>query len=134
MRAYPITGIFLIAVFLAVSGVPPFGTFISELIILYAAIAGHHYFVAFFYCLFLALIFIGIADIILKMSQGQPLDEGVGQTPKESWSMIVPILILIVIVVDTWFLYSAILEQYFTKRCRSFRGIIKLWNCLMEVT
>ena len=81
LRKFPITGIFLLAGFLAVSGVPPFGTFISELIILYAAIAGHHYFVAFFYCFFMALIFIGIADIILKMIQGRPADEGVSQVP-----------------------------------------------------
>jgi hydrogenase-4 component F len=96
---FPITGIFLLAAFLAVSGVPPFGTFLSELIILYAALVGHHYVVAFFYCLFLALIFIGIADIVLKMLQGRPpADEGEGPVPKETWSMILPILFLIVIV------------------------------------
>jgi formate hydrogenlyase subunit 3/multisubunit Na+/H+ antiporter MnhD subunit len=102
---------------LAVSGVPPFGTFISELIILYAALAGHHYVVAFFYSLFLALIFIGIADIILKMIQGNPdpsvilsaakdLNASKDSSPsglrmtnnKESPSMIIPILILIGIV------------------------------------
>jgi hydrogenase-4 component F len=98
LREFPITGIFLLASFLAVSGVPPFGTFISELIILYAAISGHHYWVAFFYCLFLALIFIGIADIILRMIQGRPVDETVSKSSRESLSMILPILFLIVIV------------------------------------
>jgi len=98
LRSYPVTGIFLLAAFLAVSGVPPFGTFISELIILYAAVIGHHYWVAFFYCLFLALIFIGVADIILKMTQGAPIHQPVSPSPKESWSMILPILFLIVIV------------------------------------
>ena len=102
LRRYPITGIFLLAAFLAVSGVPPFGTFLSEFIILYAAVLGHHYIVAFLYCLFLALIFIGIADIILKMTNsGESLikePQGVAVEDKETPSMIVPILILLVIV------------------------------------
>ncbi len=108
LRSYPITGIFLLAAFLAVSAVPPFGTFISELMILYAAVAGHHYWVVFFYSLFLALIFMGIADIVLKMTnsyespargpQGCPMNATVSQPPKESLSMVLPILFLIVLV------------------------------------
>lgn len=105
LRMFPVTGLFLIAGFLAISGLPPFGTFISELMILYAAIVGHHYIIAFLYCSFLALIFIGVADIILKMVQGSPVEEtlnagdGLKTLPtKESLSMIVPILILILIV------------------------------------
>jgi len=133
LRNYPITGIFLLAVFLAVSGVPPFGTFISELIILYAAIAGHHYVVAFFYCLFLALIFIGIADIILKMIQGDPSPSvilsaakdlnvpkdsspfGLRMTTKESLSMIMPILFLILIVLILGFYIPPFLDNVLQK-------------------
>jgi len=128
LRLYPITGIFLLASFLAVSGVPPFGTFISELIILYAAIAGHHYIVSFFYCLFLAVIFIGIADIILKMTnspevpakglQGAPMVEAVNggdsfkpSPTKESLSMILPILFLIGIVLILGFYIPPFLNK-----------------------
>jgi hydrogenase-4 component F len=115
LRSYPITGIFLLAGFLAVSGVPPFGTFISELIILYAAIAGHHYIVAGFYSLFLALIFIGIADIILKMIQGRPVDEAVSQPNKESLTMIFPILFLIVVVLILGFYIPPFLDNVLRK-------------------
>ena len=90
---------------------PPFGTFLSELIILYAALIGHHYVVVFFYCLFLALIFIGIADIILKMLQGRPVHESVSQGPKESWSMVMPILFLIVVVFILGFYIPPILNN-----------------------
>jgi hydrogenase-4 component F len=99
LRRFPVTGIFLLAAFLAVSGVPPFGTFISEVIILYAAIAGRHYAIAFFYILFLALIFMGIAGIILRMTQTPAGDETALPTPKESLSMVLPILVLVLIVV-----------------------------------
>jgi hydrogenase-4 component F len=133
LRAFPITGIFLLAGFMAVSGVPPFGTFISEMIILYAAIAGHHYLVAFFYCLFLGLIFIGIADIILKMTQGQPDPSvilsaakdlnaskdssplGLRMTTRESLSMILPILFLIIIVLILGFYIPPFLNNMLQK-------------------
>lgn len=115
LSSYPITGIFLIAGFLAVTGVPPFGTFISELIILYAAIVGHHYVIAFFYCSFLALIFIGIADIILKMTQGGPADQEVNPPARESLSMIVPIIILIGIVLVLGFYIPPFLNSILQK-------------------
>ena len=94
---------------------PPFGTFISELIILYAAVIGHHYVVAFFYCLFLALIFIGIADIILKMIQGAPVHEPVSPRLKENLSMIMPILFLIVIVLILGFYIPPFLNNILQK-------------------
>jgi hydrogenase-4 component F len=115
LRTFPITGIFLLAGLLAVSGVPPFGTFISELMILYAAIIGHHYWVAFFYCLFLALIFIGVADIILKMIQGVPVNQPATAPAKESLSMIMPILFLIVIVLILGFYIPPFLDNMLQK-------------------
>jgi hydrogenase-4 component F len=100
LRSYPITGVCLIAGFFAISGVPPFGTFFSELIILYAAIQGGHYIVAFLYVLFLALIFIGLADTILKMTQGEKVSplKADNQTYHESISMTLPLFVLIFIV------------------------------------
>jgi hydrogenase-4 component F len=120
--SYPITGIFLLAGFLAVSGVPPFGTFISELIILFAAINGHHYVVAFLYCSFLALIFIGVADIILKMAQGRPAQETVPQPCTESLSMILPILFLIVMVLMLGFYIPPILGKVLQQAAGSLGG------------
>jgi formate hydrogenlyase subunit 3/multisubunit Na+/H+ antiporter MnhD subunit len=68
-------------------------------IILYAAIVGHHYAIAFLCILFLALIFMGLAGIILRMAQTPKGDEGALSTPKESLSMVLPILFLILVVV-----------------------------------
>ncbi|MDE1919943.1 MAG: hypothetical protein KGJ09_00820 [Candidatus Omnitrophica bacterium] len=99
LRRHPLTGIFLLAAFLAVSGLPLFGTFISELIILYAALLGHHYILAFFYLLFLALIFMGLAGIVLKMAQAPAEDQEAMETSGESPSMILPVLFLTLIVV-----------------------------------
>ncbi len=95
---YPITGIFLVMGFLAVTGVPPFGTFYSELMILDAAIRSGHFWVAFFYVLFLAVIFIGIAQSVLKMLCGDIKEQRAGQAKKENIKLIIPILFLGLIV------------------------------------
>ena len=52
VRAFPFTGALLLVALLAVTGIPPFGTFFSEFMILSAALAGRHYALAFFYLLF----------------------------------------------------------------------------------
>lgn len=98
LHHYPVTGIFLVMGFLAVTGVPPFGTFYSELMILNAAIQSGHYWVVFFYILFLAVIFIGIAESVLKMLHGDANEQTTGPTNKEDIRLIMPILFLGLIV------------------------------------
>ena len=98
LHSYPLTGTLLLTGFLCVTGFPPFGTFFSELMILNAAITGKRYVVAFFYVLFLAVIFIGMSKIILKMALGVPADKPEDEPFHESASVIVPIVILGLIV------------------------------------
>lgn len=103
LHSYPWTGSFLLAGFLCVTGFPPFGTFYSELMILNAAMVGKHYGVAALYLLFLALIFIGMSKIVLKMALGVPRERSTKQH-KESLSMIISIagLALIVFVIGIY--------------------------------
>ncbi|MBI3313564.1 MAG: hydrogenase [Candidatus Omnitrophica bacterium] len=90
LKAFPFTGGLLIAAFLAVTAIPPFGTFFSELMILSAALKAHHYWLAFFYLLFLSIVFIAITSVILKMARGLPEDAGVTPSQKESWLTTIP--------------------------------------------
>ena len=90
----PVLGVFLLIGLLAVTGFPPFGTFTSELMILNAAVVGKHYVVAFFYVLFLAIIFIGMSRIILNMAQGRPREESTTSVAKEEISMVIPLIVL----------------------------------------
>ena len=94
LHSYPWTGALLLAGFLCVTGFPPFGAFFSELMILNAAITGKHYVVAFLYVLFLAVIFIGMSRIVLKMALGTPSDKKGDEPFHESVGMVVPIVIL----------------------------------------
>jgi hydrogenase-4 component F len=96
MRALPWSGALWIAGFLAIAGSPPFGAFLSELVILKAALEGGHPLVAAAYLALLTTIFIGMSAIVLRMVQP---GEG-GATPlhppgkSEEISAVLPPLLL----------------------------------------
>ncbi|MFA6357905.1 MAG: proton-conducting transporter membrane subunit [Candidatus Omnitrophota bacterium] len=70
IHVYPLTGAFLIVSLLAGTGMFPFATFHSELMILNAVIIGQHYILAALFIICLAFIFIGIARIVLEIVYG----------------------------------------------------------------
>src|SRR3989441_1715646 len=72
LRRAPATGAILIAGLFAAVGLPPFGLFVSEFVILRAAIAGGaSAWPAALYLGFLAVIFLGMCVAILPMAQGE---------------------------------------------------------------
>ena len=71
-RLLPLSGVLWLGGFLSITGSPPFGTFLSEFTILKAALDADHTIVAVLYLALLALIFIGMANIVLPMAQGRP--------------------------------------------------------------
>jgi hydrogenase-4 component F len=72
LRTLPITGILWLAGFLAIVGSPPFGPFLSELTILKGMLDTGRPLVAAIYLLALAIVFIGMATISLRMAYGPP--------------------------------------------------------------
>jgi hydrogenase-4 component F len=72
IRALPATGILWMAGFLAITGSPPFGIFLSELTILKAALDAGRHVLAAAYLGLLGLIFCGMAVPVLRMAQGPP--------------------------------------------------------------
>ncbi len=73
LRVLPLSGVLWIAGFLAISGSPPFGTFLSEITILQGAINQGHPILAAAYLAALAVIFVGMATIALRMAYGRPV-------------------------------------------------------------
>lgn len=71
VRALPFSGPLWVAGVLALTGMPPFGAFVSELAILRAALAGDRPYLAVIFLLLLAVAFIGITTAALRMAQGQ---------------------------------------------------------------
>ena len=70
LRLLPATGWLWLLGFLAITGAPPFGTFLSEFNVLRAALDQGRWGLAVGFLAMLALVFIGMASIVLPMTQG----------------------------------------------------------------
>jgi hydrogenase-4 component F len=71
LHVLPVTAALWLAGFLAITGSPPFGAFLSEFTVLKAALDQGRGGVAVLYLGFLGVIFVGMAGIFLRMAQGQ---------------------------------------------------------------
>jgi hydrogenase-4 component F len=72
IRRLPLTGIFFMAGFLAITGSPPFGLFVSEFTIVNAAVANDRFAVGALMLLLLGIVFIGMGATILPVVLGNP--------------------------------------------------------------
>jgi hydrogenase-4 component F len=72
LRALPLSASLFLAGFLAVTGSPPFGPFVSEFSILTAAFEGQRFVVAALMLLFLLIVFMGMGATVLGVVQGTP--------------------------------------------------------------
>jgi len=70
LRVLPVSGALWVAGMFAITGSPPFGPFLSEFTILKAALDQGRPVVAVLYLLVLAIIFIAMTTIVLRMAQG----------------------------------------------------------------
>ncbi len=99
MRRLPITGALFLAGFLAVTGSPPFGPFISEFWIINSAFSTGHIAVAVPFILFLLVIFIGMGSTVLPLVQGLPTPPIEGTRPyRETFLTTAPMLSLMAFV------------------------------------
>jgi hydrogenase-4 component F len=72
LRRVPLSGALFLAGFLAITGSPPFGPFVSEFTIVSAAFAGGQYVTAGLFLLLLGIVFLGIGATVLAVVLGQP--------------------------------------------------------------
>jgi hydrogenase-4 component F len=91
-RTLPLSGALLIAGLFAVTGSPPFGLFISEFTILRGAISGGHVWIAAAMLVLLAIIFIGIAGLVLDIALGAPAP-GTPRLRESPWLIAGPVVL-----------------------------------------
>lgn len=92
----PMSATLFLLGFFAITGSPPFGPFISEFTILRSAFADHRYFVGSAMLLILIVIFIGMAQTVLTIVQGESPKSPQGQVViGERWLTYAPQLVLI---------------------------------------
>jgi hydrogenase-4 component F len=89
VRTLPVSGLLLALGLFAATGSPPFGLFVSEFTILRAAIAAGHPLIAAAMLILLAIIFVGMAVLILDMVLGQPTRQS-GPVRESRWLVIGP--------------------------------------------
>lgn len=89
-RRLPVTGILWIVGFLAITGSPPFGAFVSEFTILKAAMDQQLWMVAAAYLVALSVIFVGMAGIVLGMAQGTAPEPRKPMARVEAWTSVAP--------------------------------------------
>ncbi len=94
LRRIPVTGALWLAGLFAITGSPPFGTFVSELLILRGAVEQGRLVIAGLYLALLAVIFVGMAATMTRMAQG-PAPEAPGAVaPREGGLSVGPPLAL----------------------------------------
>jgi hydrogenase-4 component F len=72
LRRVPVSGALFLAGFFAITGSPPFGPFLSEFIILRAAIDSGQFIIAGLLLAMLFVVFVGMGATVLSVVQGEP--------------------------------------------------------------
>lgn len=104
MRRIPLSSALFLAGFLAITGSPPFGPFISEFAILNGAFDSGHYLSAALFLVFLLLVFLGMGKTVLKVVQGRPPLDVQASPYKDGLLTVAPIFALLglVLLLGLW--------------------------------
>ena len=98
LKTAPFSGILWLSGFLAITGAPPFGTFISEITILRGILESGRWGIAIGYLLGLEIVFIAMARIVINMSFGNPENATPPDTSNtekgEVWWFSAPVIIM----------------------------------------
>jgi hydrogenase-4 component F len=96
VRTLPASTALLVLGLFAVTGSPPFGLFLSEFTILRAAIDGGHPWIAAVMLVTLAVIFVGMAALVLGMALGEPAP-GTVRVRESPWLVAGPVALAAVV-------------------------------------
>jgi len=102
IKIYPATGVFLLVALLAGTGMFPFATFHSELLILNAAVMSRHYLVAGVAMVCLAVMFIGIARIVFGFVYGQPTQPVLAQKENDLMNAAITVAAGLLLLFGVW--------------------------------
>jgi hydrogenase-4 component F len=104
LRRTPWSGALFLAAFLAITGSPPFGPFVSEFLIVSSAFVQQNYWSGGLFLIFLAMIFIGMASTVLPVVMGK-IPNDIEKTPyRDTVHTVLPPLVLMtaILVLGIW--------------------------------
>lgn len=98
LRRLPVSAGLFLAGFIAITGSPPFGPFVSEFSILNGAFASGRFLVAGLFLFFLLVVFIGMGQTVLKVVQGRVPAELPPTRYRDAWYTTAPVVVLMALV------------------------------------
>jgi hydrogenase-4 component F len=98
LRRIPLSAALFLAGFLAITGSPPFGPFVSEFTIILGIVRAGHFAVAAAFLLLLAIVFIGMGVTVLTVVQGEPPAAESGTTYRDRISTVAPVALFMILV------------------------------------
>jgi hydrogenase-4 component F len=94
----PVSASLFLGGFIAITGSPPFGPFVSEFTILRAAFEGERFVPGALFLLLLLMVFIGMGTTVLAVVQGAPSPASSSTNYQDTPQTVLPILILFLLV------------------------------------
>jgi hydrogenase-4 component F len=94
----PVSGTLFLAGFLAITGAPPFGPFVSEFTIVSAAIGSGQFLAGGLFLLLLGIVFIGMGATVLAVVQGSPPEPQQPNGFRDTLSTAGPVLLFMALV------------------------------------
>ncbi len=98
IQRVPLSGALFLAGFLAITGSPPFGPFVSEFTIVTAAVGSGQLLAGGLFLLLLAIVFIGMGATVLTVVQGNPAEETPPNGYHDRVSTCAPVLLFMALV------------------------------------
>jgi hydrogenase-4 component F len=98
LQRVPVSGALFLAGFLAITGSPPFGPFVSEFTIVTAALGTGQFLVGGLFLLLLCIVFIGMGATVLAVVQGNPPPPVEANTYRDTIGTTGPILLFMALV------------------------------------
>jgi hydrogenase-4 component F len=98
IRRVPLSGALFLAGFLAITGSPPFGPFVSEFTIANAAFGESRLLVGGLFLLLLAIVFIGMGAVVLTVVMGSPPKQAPDNGYRDTIGMAGPVLLFMALV------------------------------------
>jgi hydrogenase-4 component F len=98
IKRLPVSGALFLAGFLAITGSPPFGPFLSEFTIVNAAIGSGQFLVVSLFLPLLCVVFIGMGATVLAVVQGNPAENSQADGIHDTLSTCGPVLLFMALV------------------------------------
>ncbi|HLJ12089.1 MAG TPA: proton-conducting transporter membrane subunit [Planctomycetaceae bacterium] len=111
IRRVPLSGTLFLAGFIAITGAPPFGPFVSEFTIVNAALNDGQYIAGALFLLLLGVVFIGMGATVLAVVEGKPASESHFSGLRDSISTGAPVLLFMALVLMLGFYIPPPLES-----------------------